>query len=73
MIPNKKGLKVIIKGAEPMWNDMIFTLTGGQEQRIGSAVFYPVEEYDYEINRRFMVPLKSLKYLILNRKGDIKL
>lgn len=69
MVPNKKGLQVIIKGTEdPEWENKIFTLTGGKIIESFIAKYYPIEENEYEINSAFMVPLNSLKLLILNKQ-----
>lgn len=69
MIPNKKGLKIILKETGyPEWENKIFTLTGGEVLESFLTTFYPVEEYEHEINSIFMVPLNSLKLLILNKK-----
>lgn len=71
MVPNKKGLQVIIKGTSGgIWNNRMFTLTG-EEPKIGGPwndVYYSVLEYESPVNRYFMVPLNSLKLLILNKR-----
>ena len=68
MIPNKKGLQVIMKGIfAPGWENRIFTLTGEKQTNNWGNVYYPVMEDVNPINRCFMVPLNSLK-LILNKQ-----
>lgn len=70
MVPNKKGLQVIMKDTLiDSWENRIFTLTG-EESLKGSwgAVYYPVLEHEHPVNRYFMVPLNSLKLLILNKR-----
>lgn len=77
MVPNKKGLQVIMKGTNiDSWENRIFTLTGGKpKEGPFNVVFYPVLEHITPVNRYFMVPLDSLKLLILNKreKGELKL
>lgn len=69
MIPNKKGLQVVIKGTNNEdWDNKVFTLTGGELTITWDNVFYPVQDYKYPINCYFMVPLNSLKLLILNKQ-----
>ena len=60
MIPNKKGLQVIMKNT--------FTLTGEKQINDWVNVYYPVMENVNPVNRCFMVPLNSLKLLILNKQ-----
>lgn len=68
MIPNKKGLQVVIKGTNNEdWDNKVFTLTGEEPTTLGD-VFYPVQDYKYPVNCYFMVPLNSLKLLILNKQ-----
>lgn len=69
MIPNKKGLQVIMKGTfTPGWENRIFTLTGEKQENGWGNVYYPVMENVNPVNRCFMVPLNSLKLLILNKQ-----
>ena len=69
MIPNKKGLQVIMKNTfTPGWENRIFTLTGEKQINDWVNVYYPVMENVNPINRCFMVPLNSLKLLILNKQ-----
>ena len=69
MIPNKKGLQVIMKNTfTPGWENRIFTLTGEKQVNGWGNVYYPVLEQDNPVNRYFMVPLNSLKLLILNKQ-----
>ena len=70
MVPNKKGLQVIMKDTGlKKWENKIFTLTGEkQENSYWDNVFYPVLEHNCPVNRCFMVPLNSLKLLILNKQ-----
>lgn len=71
MVPNKKGLQVIMKGTESKdWENKIFTLTGdGKEVKYwGGYTYYQVTECEFHINTKCMVPLNSLKLLILNKK-----
>ena len=69
MIPNKKGLQVIMKNTfTPGWENRIFTLTGEKQINDWVHVYYPVMEYVYPVYRCFMVPVYSLILLILNTK-----
>ena len=69
MIPNKKGLQVIMKNTStPGWENRIFTLTGEKQINDWVHVYYPVMENVNPVNRCFMVPLNSLKLLILNKQ-----
>lgn len=69
MIPNKKGLQVIMKNTcTPGWENRIFTLTGEKQTNGWGNIYYPVMENVNPINRCFMVPLNSLKLLILNKQ-----
>ena len=69
MVPNKKGLQVIMKGTDvDSWENRIFTLTGGEPTERFFNVFYPVLEHISPVNRYYMVPLNSLKLLILNKQ-----
>lgn len=69
MVPNKKGLQVVMKGGlSSDWENKIFTLTGGTQVKQQGEIFYPVLEHRYPINTYFMVPLNSLKLLILNKQ-----
>lgn len=69
MIPNKNGLQVIMKGGlSSDWENRIFTLTGKAQVKQQGEIFYPVLEHRYPINTYFMVPLNSLKLLILNKQ-----
>lgn len=68
MVPNKKGLQVIMKGTSPVWENRIFTLTGKAQIKQQGEIFYPVLEHKYPINTYYLVPLNSLKLLILNKQ-----
>lgn len=69
MIPNKKGLQVVIKGTNDKdWDNKVFTLTGEEPTITWGNVFYPVQDYKYPVNCHFMIPLNSLKLLILNKQ-----
>lgn len=70
MVPNKKGLQVIMKGTiTPGWENKIFTLTGEKQVNgYWDNVYYPVLEHNRPVNKYFMVPLNSLKLLILNKQ-----
>ena len=69
MIPNKKGLQVVMKGTNNEdWDNKVFTLTGEEPTTTWGNVFYPVQDYNYPVNCCFMVPLNSLKLLILNKR-----
>ncbi len=69
MIPNKKGLQVIMKGTfSPEWENRILTLTGEKQENGWGNVYYPVMENVHPVNRCVMVPLNSLKLLILNKQ-----
>lgn len=68
-IPNKKGLQVVMKNTfTPEWENRIFTLTGEKQTNGWMNVYYPVMENARPVNRCFMVPLNSLKLLILNKQ-----
>lgn len=69
MIPNKKGLQVIMKNTfTPGWENRIFTLTGEKQTNDWGDAYYPVMENVRPVNKYFMVPLNSLKLLILNKQ-----
>lgn len=69
MVPNKKGLQVVMKNTfTPGWENRIFTLIGEKQINGRGNVYYPVMENVHPVNRCFMVPLNSLKLLILNKQ-----
>lgn len=70
MVPNKKGLQVIMKNTSvDSWENRIFTLTGEEPKNDGwGHIYYSTVEHENPVNMYFMVPLNSLKLLILNKR-----